>query len=242
MTSKAGGRKTKDAAISDNFNLAKLDGMSQKELNKARRLAMAERKKIEDGNKKAAEELLKVSDQLAKIGKKVGLDVGVEAPAPPASASDIQESDEPSKDSDAQSAYQMLQNLRYAFKNAVGPSGKKGKQRLVELMGTDTEFKFFVKELTKIEASLLSAKIRKEGDGNGQGGGQQNFFVILKGLEEEKKFITTGSDDKTVDLKQITRAINPTQGEVYEEEEANRGDKPDEIIRKVETIEDTEGW
>ena len=237
MTSKAGGRKTKDAAISDNFNLAKLDGMTQKELNKARRLAMNERKKVEAENKKAAGELLKVSDQLAKIGKKVGLDVGVEAVAPAASASDTQELDEPSKDSDAQSAYQMLQNLRYAFKNAIGPSGKKGRQRLVELMGTDAEFKFFVKELTKIETSLLSAKIKKEGDENGRGG-QQNFFVILKGLEEEKKFVTAGSDDKTVDIKQITRAINPIQGEVYEEEEANKGAAPDMILKKVDNVEE----
>jgi NurA-like 5'-3' nuclease len=104
----------------------------------------------------------------------------------------------------------MLEDLRYGYQYSVGPTGKKGKQRLEELMQSDSEFKFAVRELLKIEGALLAAKIRKEGDNSGAT--QQNVFVVLKGLDEDKKYIEMF--DKTVDLKQISRATNPDGSEL----------------------------
>ena len=82
-----------------------------------------------------------------------------------------------------------------------------GRKKLLDLVDEDDkQFLFLVKELMKIEASILSAKIRKEGVGDGTGV-NQNFFVVLKGLEEDKKILESISKD--VDMKQISKAMNP---------------------------------
>ena len=107
-------------------------------------------------------------------------------------------------------------------------------------MDDDKEFKFMVKELLKIEASLMAAKIRKEGDTESPGSRQQNFFVVLKGLEEEKKLLSdAGVVDKTVDMKQIQRAINPDLGEVYEAEEESKSVPPEQLSKvNSDNVED----
>jgi hypothetical protein len=112
---------------------------------------------------------------------------------------------------DLKAAQQMLQDLRYAYRNSVGADGKRGKQRLVALMESDAEFKFVVKELLKIEASLMAAQSRKEGS-TGESG-NQCVFVILKGLETDKEILGLTSETSGLDIKQIQHALNPDGSE-----------------------------
>jgi len=200
MTSKLGGRPTKDAPISDAFNPVK---------KLARQDIAAFRRERDAALRKEREEEALKSRAKAKVDD---------------------ETSETEKDlDDEKSAYQMLQDLRYGYRNSVGPGGKKGKQRLVELMESDTEFKFVVKELMKIESALMSAKARKNEEPGGVG--QQNFFVILKGLEDEKKFL--GAVDKTVDMKQISQAINPEENSYEPEEDANQREAPEMLLGRL---------
>ena len=117
------------------------------------------------------------------------------------------------------SANQMLNDMRWIYR-AV--DGRKKLKKLVQ--DDDKQFVIMVKELMKIEASLLTAQIRKDGEIGGVG--PQNFFVVLKGLEEVS---VKGVVDKTVDMKQIQEALNPN-AQKYEVEADNRGDRPDELI------------
>jgi len=200
MTSKLGGRPTKDAPISDAFNPVKKLGRQD--------IAAFRRERDAALRVQREEEALKSRAKAAKDDEAL----------------------ESEKDlDDEKSAYQMLQDLRYGYRNSVGPGGKKGKQRLVELMESDTEFKFVVKELMKIESALMSAKARKNEEPGGVG--QQNFFVILKGLEDEKKFL--GAVDKTVDMKQISQAINPEENSYEPEEEVNQRDAPEMLLGRL---------
>ena len=200
MTSKLGGRPTKDAPISDAFNPVKKLGRQD--------IAAFRRERDAALRKEREEEALKSRAKAAKDDEA------------PDSEKDLD---------DEKSAYQMLQDLRYGYRNSVGPGGKKGKQRLVKLMESDTEFKFVVKELMKIESALMSAKARKNEEPGGVG--QQNFFVILKGLEDEKKFL--GAVDKTVDMKHISQAINPEENSYEPEEEVNQREAPEMLLGRL---------
>jgi len=95
-----------------------------------------------------------------------------------------------------ESAYEMLETMRWIFKKV------KGRKKLLELVKKDNkQFVAMIRELMKIETSLLSAKIRAEG---GEAGPNNNFFVVLKGLEDEIK-----TEDSALDMKQIGRVMNP---------------------------------
>jgi hypothetical protein len=246
---RSGGRAPKDAPISDGYNPTKLGPhATKKEIAAAKRTMRLEKERLEHERRKQQVELDKVAKQVAKVQEKIGVsayetggDGEDELSTQSPDASPVASPDE-----DDKSAQQMLQHLRYAYRNSVGPNGKKGRSRLVELMENDGEFKFAVKELMKIEASLLAAKIRRKDEGNG-GVGQQNFFVVLKGLEEDKKFLPAGKVDKTVDMKQIQRAINPDAIEVFEEEDSQRG-APVQLSRgsgstdEGNATDNMEGW
>ncbi len=186
MTSKLGGRPTKDAPISDNFNQQKTKSLTQEDIKKVKK---------KGGRPRRGE------------GKYDNL----------------------------QAAYDMLLHMRYAYRNSKGPTGAKGRQRLVELMNNDADFKFAVKELLKIESALLAAKIRKEGDGV-VGGSNQNFFVVLKGLESERPMLEAMTD-KTVDMKQIQKAMNPDENSYEPEEEVNQRDAPEPLSKSIEMEE-----
>lgn len=205
MTSKLGGRPTKDAPISDGFNPAKRLG--KQDIMAFRRERDAALRKEREGLAAKAREKAKRDDE---------------------SPEDVKDLD------DEASAYQMLQDLRYGYRNSVGPGGKKGKQRLVELMESDAEFKFVVKELMKIESALMAAKARKNEEPGGSG--QQNFFVILKGLEDEKKFLPVR--DKTVDMAQITNAINPEETRYEAEETVDQRAAPEMLLGRNTEGED----
>ena len=130
-------------------------------------------------------------------------------------------------ESNEKSANQMLADMRWVYRKL------KGRKKLEELVkGDDKQFVFMIKELMKIESSLLTAQIRKEGDI--QGGGQQNFFVVLKGLEDSQS--VKGAVDKTIDLNQIQDALNPN-AQRFEIEEKPREDRPEELISTTKFVE-----
>jgi hypothetical protein len=199
------GIKPKDSPISDNFNVAKKGNLSQAELKKAKREAKLERERQELANLEQQQALDRVQKRIDALK---GVMEGKPVPEP--------ETPEPEDESDdLKSAYRMLKDLRYAFQNSKGKDGKKGRQRLVSMMETDAEFKFMIKELVRIETALLSAKIRTKettpGDTNNM------VFVILKGLEDEKKVM---KQIEGIDMKQIDNALNPNAPPVYEADES----------------------
>jgi hypothetical protein len=227
------GTVPKDKLLMDGFNQTKIGPRaSQEAIRKAQRESRLAKERLEVEKRRQATELLNMEKKIAstaRVVERAQKDLGLRKPDKPdvqepedevAKEPDVASDPEPTSKEDEKSAHQMLQDLRYAYRNAVGVDGKRGKQRLKQLMENDADFKFAVKELLKIEASLLAAKIRKDG-GNGESGGirQQNFFVVLKGLEDGPKIIEA-AQGASVDMKQVQRAINPEQGEVYEAEEA----------------------
>lgn len=226
MTLPKGGKPVKGQSIVDGFNREK--GVSKADIMKAKREARLEKERQRSLKARQAEELAIINNRLLKLGKQVGLPIGsLPEPAVEPEPVAVDESD------DTKSAQDMLQHMRYAYKHSVGPTGKKGRARLVELMETDVEFKFAMKELLKIEAALLTAKIRKEG-GDGQGnGGQQNFFVVLKGLEADKSIVSAMQTDKTVDMKQIQQAMNPEEGAYEPEEDVNQREAPEMLLGRL---------
>jgi hypothetical protein len=235
MTSKLGGRPTKDAPISDAFNQLKVgDVLTKKDISAAKRAARMEKLRQDEEKRKQKENLARLADQVARVTAKLGDVPVVKEEKEEITETEVTNAGEDPQ-SDEKSAHKMLLDLRYAYRNSKGPGGKKGKQRLVELMENDADFKFAVKELLKIEAALMAAKIRKDGSGEGLGVGQQNFFVVLKGLESERPMLEAMSD-KTVDMKQIQRAMNPEENSYEPEEEVNQRDAPEQLQKKVEGL------
>lgn len=101
-------------------------------------------------------------------------------------------------------AYQMLGDMRHAYRKGGG------RTKLAQFtQSDDRNFVFLVKELMKIESALLSAKIRKE-NSTASGGNQQNFFVVIKGLEDEPQ-IAAAKGRNGIDFNQIQQAMDPTR-------------------------------
>lgn len=96
-------------------------------------------------------------------------------------------------------AYKMLQDMRWVYRMV---NGREKLKKLVE--GNDRQFVAMVKELLKIESSIMTAKIRSKEESRE---GQKTVLVILKGLEEEKKYIDVTPTD--VDTRQIAQMLNP---------------------------------
>ena len=99
------------------------------------------------------------------------------------------------------SALQMLADMRWVYRQVAG------RKKLKDLMTSDAEFKFLVKELMRIEAAILSAQIRKDGP---KETGNQTTFVILQGLEDEKRF---GVREITDTDRQVSILLNPDGSE-----------------------------
>ena len=180
------GRRSKDSPISDQFNEDKIGNLNKTGLSAilagGKKAAKLAKKKVETTEEKKFRQEVEKAEKFEK---------------------------ENLVDKDNQkSAQQMLSDLRFAYRNAIGPGGQKGKTRLVELMKSDNEFKFMVKELTRVETAILSAQIRKEGP-DVQAGNQMTF-VILKGLDDEKS--VTG--ELTPEAKQIAILLNPDGSEM----------------------------
>ena len=97
-------------------------------------------------------------------------------------------------------AYKMLQDMRWVYRMV---NGREKLKKLVE--GNDRQFVAMVKELLKIESAIMTAKIRTKEERLGEG--QKTVLVILKGLEEDKKYIDVTPTD--VDTRQIAQMLNP---------------------------------
>lgn len=250
MTSPLGGRPTKDQVILDGFNPKKKGGLTRRDkalLAQQKRSTLIARKRLKDLAEAGAKELVQVEEDLLKRMDQVREEVGISAKDVEGARKDAPAPDESDDtppttpagsdpDADEKSAHKMLADLRYAYSRSIGPTGKKGKARLVELLENDSEFKFAVKELVKVDTALLAAKIRNKEDESGAKIGQQNFFVVLKGLDDGPVKALGGVVDKTVDMKQITRAMNPDENS-YEpeyEEVAGRNDAPEMLLGRVD--------
>lgn len=106
-------------------------------------------------------------------------------------------------------SYKMLSDMRAVYKKAGG------QKKLMELIKADDKLLMaMLKDLMKIEGSLMAAKLR--GKDNGVGA-TQAVFVILKGLQTEAEVV--GATDKTIDLTQVSEAINPLAAKKIEYEE-----------------------
>jgi hypothetical protein len=133
---------------------------------------------------------------------------------------------------DDQFAEGLMRDMRWVYKQL------RGREKLKELMGNDKEFLVLVKELMKLEAAYLQNKLKKK---EGTVGGAGGFLVVLKGLEGDNKLVADMKKDKTIDLKQIERALNPTSNLLGPaDEEDNQTEAPTTIIRKGLTLEQEE--
>jgi hypothetical protein len=173
----AGGRKTKDREITDNFNREKKGNLSPRQFRKVQKQA-------------------KANNDLPDINQ---LDNIIN-----------------SSDDDSNFAFQMLRDMREAYKSV------NGKEKLMALVANDKDFSSMVKELLKVESAILSAKM-KEKD-NGIGSGSAAVFVIIKGLEDEKRVKEAIKlTDTGVDLEQVMNALNPNAEKRVEVEEKVEG-------------------
>ena len=193
MPVKKGGVKRKEAAFDDNFNSKKKLGASPAELRE-----MARKKKNEDNKRRAKEKrMLKLQEELDRLKA----ESGEEGDAASGSESN-----------DDESAYKMLMDMRHIYRTV------KGRKRLQEMVLDDPkQFGFLVKELLKIETALMAAKIRSKESGVESG---MTTFVILKGLENEKDIVAMHTQgNKTIDVTQISDAVNPTTEQKIERED-----------------------
>jgi hypothetical protein len=141
-----------------------------------------------------------------------------------------EEEDSPEEE-DGSFAYQMLRDLRAAYKSG------KGKSKLLTLMKDDKEFKFLIKELLKVETAMMAAKIRRD-PGQGGGGDRPAVYVVLKGLECEKPLLTAIAKNEAFDIEQVMAATNPEFSSDRYVAPANASqDRPDEIVKILAGVE-----
>ena len=187
------GVQPKDKEIVDGFNVDKMNAMSPKALRALERKVQVEKERLELDEKVEERRLLRL-----------GLGGTVQV----APAGEVKEEAQ----GDDESAYQMLQDMRWVYREL------KGREKLKKLVkGDDRQFVFMVKELMRIETALLAAKIRAKEEVGGRGG--QMVFVVLKGLAEEEKVLK--AMDNTIDMKQITNAMNPDGSEYVAKEKGS---------------------
>ena len=203
-----GGFDAKDKVLVDGFNPEKIGGLTpaeKKRANALNALAIATRNRVE--RKRIAKEEQAKKDAAIAAAREAGVYV-----------------EPPPENEEGLLGSQMFQDMRAIYKKL------KGRDRLEKWAKDDKNFLILAKELMKQESVLLAAKIRK-GEGEGPNGQSQSFFVVLKGLEEEKE-LAEKFDDKTVDMKQVKHVLEPEAG-AYEAE------KPAEEKQRADT---PEGW
>lgn len=252
MTTKGGGKPSKDVKISDGFNRRK-PTITKRDMARAKRIVVAQAKLNqmagrvsvrsnyspsipvlnEEGWPASPEEreahLIKIAEAEALIRQK-------------AKEGEPTEDVEDEELTDEKSAQEMINDMRWVYKQL------KGRSKLKALMTGDKEFMAMVKELMKVEASILTNKLRAKDGGNGR----QGFFVVLKGLEKEKpieRLTEAMRDKKPINIKQVERAMDPSADPLDMEDFAqDQKEHPAEIIKtteRVETAETTEtieGW
>jgi len=240
MTTKRGGRKYKDAEITDNFNQEKL-GVTKADITKAKRMIAAQKKlnakpavvKRTPKKKPPKTQDTNVNQPVSVMGyDDDGWPIFKSAAAGAEGTSELPSAPDPDEEDDEVSAQRMLADMRQVYKNLGG------RKKLQELMAGDKEFMGMIKELMKAEISVITNKLKGR-----DGGSKQGFFVILKGLETEKPIVKAIEENKAINLRQIEKAINPTEYQMdQEEEEQDQSGGPGEIVKKAETVESVEGW
>jgi hypothetical protein len=179
---RSGGHKPKDHIIAEGFNRKKKGGLSERDLKKIERAAMLQKQRAERALERAKAKAEEKAEEIAAEKAIVQAEAG--------------------NGNEGKSAYEMLQDMRHVYKKV------KGRDKLEKMINSDDrQFVFMVKELMKIEVALLTAKIRQKEDPQQQG--NQTVFVVLKGLEDEKRFETESVKAGSVDLKQISQVLNP---------------------------------
>lgn len=172
------GPPAKDASITEGFNEnKKLTAKEKREIKRQRDMVLAAKRK--------AKEL----EALKKLKSEVG------GQATRVSAAD----------DDVQSAYQMLEDMRWVYQK-VG--GRKALQKFIK--ENSKAYELMVKELMKIESAMKQTEIKQSG---GMGGsGSQNVFVVLKGLESEEKQLTVvnaSNGQGQIDLRSMSNILKP---------------------------------
>lgn len=183
MGTKSGGPKRRGVEIIDGQNEKKLNALSKRELSKARTAAKkadkerkkrdAERKHLEYEKEKAERERIAEEIRELAASKMIGEDRKEREEEFSNTIQKDQSSDQ--KDQvDEKSAYEMLQDMRWVYRKV------KGRKKLSELIeNDDKQFVFMVKELMKIESSLLNTRAKAKDEPN-----DKMVFVVLKGLEK----------------------------------------------------------
>lgn len=108
-------------------------------------------------------------------------------------------------DNSSESDYGMLQDMRWVYQRM---GGRKALKKFIR--SNDKAYELMVKELMKIESAMKQAEIRKTDPG---GGGNQNVFVVLKGLEEEQRVmsvVTAADGQGQIDLKSMNSVLKPS--------------------------------
>ena len=236
MTSKRGGRKYKDAGITENFNPNKL-GVTKADVAKAKRVAAAEKKLASPRPPRKKPPAPEPTPEITGYDDD-GWPIFAEPEEPPPPGAAGTNGRAPitppgtEEDDDTASAHQMLEDMRWVYKQL------KGRNKLQILMANDKEFMALVKELMKAEVSILTNKMKARDGGNKQG-----FLVILKGLEEERPILDAIEKNKAIDVRQIERAMNPSEFQMdLEDDAADQSEKPAEIVKKADTVDSVENW
>jgi hypothetical protein len=189
------------------------------DLDKAVTEAAALMKKVEAENKAAKR-------ALESAALRVELANEINPPEMPTSPNSPNDAD------DAKSAYQMLQDMRWVYRNV------RGRKKLKDMVDADDkQFLFMVKELMKIETSLLSAKIRTKEDNTV--GGQQTVFVVLKGLDAPMQKVVDMSVpvEERKYIERAQRMVNPDMEFKDETVEVDSTGAPEMLLGRLNNVE-----
>ena len=135
----------------------------------------------------------------------------------------------PSTDAEARQALEMLSDMRFVYKKL---GGKKKLQKM--LKEDDKLYVAMVKELLKIESALMAVQLRKVDTVDNSGNGRQNFFVVIKGLEQEKNVMKQfgREGNPPIDMEHLlTKTLNPLNlGDPFESGTADRNNPPEMLF------------
>lgn len=135
----------------------------------------------------------------------------------------------PSTDAEVRQVLEMLSDMRFVYKKL---GGRKKLQKM--LKEDDKLYVAMVKELLKIESALMAVQLRKPETGGNGGEGRQNFFVVIKGLEQEKRVMKQFGREGSppIDVEHlITKTLNPLNlGNPFEDEATNKNNPPEMLF------------
>jgi hypothetical protein len=133
-------------------------------------------------------------DEVKKLNKKLAAEEKFQRP----------EEEVPQEVEDKIASYRMLQDMRWVYKKVDG------RKKLLELVDADDkQFAFMVKELIKFETARMEKDKGNSADSN------QNFFVILKGLDDEEAL--KQKIGNVIDTEQVKITMTPDERDFAEQ-------------------------